>query len=214
MMGPKARLLLAAVALLAIGCVTPYDYTLYRAHMPRSILVLPPMNESLDANAPYSYITTVTRPLAERGYYVFPVAVVDDFMKDNGLPTPFEMHSVPISKIGEIIGPDAVLYITIEKFAQEYIVLSSNTVVKVRARLVDVASETVIWEGQANAVQSSGGSGNLIADVIVAAVEQVVDSTTNQTHEVSKMANQLLIYQDKRGMLVGPRHPEFGKVDE
>ena len=78
---------LAAVAVLCGGCATtPYDYAPYRQHMPRSILVLPPLNESVEVNAPYSYLSTVTRPLAECGYYVFPVAVIDAFLKDNGLP--------------------------------------------------------------------------------------------------------------------------------
>lgn len=40
---------------------------------PRSILVLPPMNSSVDVNAPYSYLSTISTPLAEKGYYVFPV---------------------------------------------------------------------------------------------------------------------------------------------
>ena len=44
-----------------------------------------PLNASPDVKATYSYLSTVTRPLAERGYYVFPVAVVDQVLKDNGL---------------------------------------------------------------------------------------------------------------------------------
>src|SRR5262245_6417390 len=83
----------AAVGLLAPGCVTaPYDYTNYRLHPPRSIVVLPPLNQSTAVEATYGYLTTVTRPLAERGYYVFPIAVVDQFLKENGLPSAGEMH--------------------------------------------------------------------------------------------------------------------------
>jgi hypothetical protein len=202
-----------------MGCVTPYDYSAYQAHMPRSILVLPPLNESVDANAPYSYLTTISRPLAERGYYVYPVSLIDAFMKDNGLPTPGEMHAVSLHKLGEIIGPDAVLYVTIEEFAQKYIVLSSNTTVVARARLVDVDSGTEIWDGKVNLVQSSnsggaGGVGGLIATIVAAAVEQIADSVADQTHDVARMANQKLIYDKNRGMLTGPLHPEFGKTDE
>ena len=68
------------------GCATkPYDYTNLRAHPPRSILVLPPINESTDTRGTYGYLSTVTKPLAEMGYYVYPVAVVNQFMKENGL---------------------------------------------------------------------------------------------------------------------------------
>ena len=207
------RTLIGGVLLACLGCVTPYDYTAYRAQMPRSILVLPPLNESLDANASYSYVTTISKPLAERGYYVFPVAVVDQFMKDNGLPTPGEMHGVSLAKIDEIIGPDAVLYITVEEFSQKYLILSSNTTVRARAFLVDVESGNQLWDGSVNVVLSSGGGGDPIAAIIVAAVEQVVDRVTDQTHIAAGMANDRLINNANNGLLVGPLHPEFGETD-
>jgi Putative lipoprotein GNA1162-like len=76
------------VAVVLTGCaVKPYDYTNFRLHPPRSILVLPPLNESTAVEATWGYLSTVTQPLAERGFYVFPVAVIDQFLKENGLPT-------------------------------------------------------------------------------------------------------------------------------
>ena len=91
---------LASLALTA-ACATmeQHDYSAYREHMPRSILVLPPLNESVDVNASYVWLSTITNPVAERGYYVFPVAVVDAFMKDNGMPGPDEMHGVSLEKL-------------------------------------------------------------------------------------------------------------------
>ena len=212
-------LFLGVILVGGIGCVTPYDYSAFQAHMPRSILVLPPLNASTDANAAYSFLTTITRPLAERGYYVYPVSVIDIFMKENGLPTPGEMHTVSLDKFDEIIGPDAVLYITIEEFGQKYVVLSSNTTVAARAHLIDVDTGTQIWDGKVNFVQGSnsgggGGAGGLIVALIVAAVEQITDTVTDQTHNVARLANQKLIHDKNNGMLIGPLHPDFGKTDE
>src|SRR5258706_3092071 len=109
----RYRLLTAALLLILGGCATmqPYDYSNYRAHPPRSILVLPPLNESTAIEGTYSYLSTVTQPIAEMGYYVFPVAVLDHFLKENGMPTAGEMHQAPLHKIREIVGADAVLYI-------------------------------------------------------------------------------------------------------
>src|SRR5688572_862481 len=94
-------LLLGALALVVGGCATPVpkDYTLFNQHQPKSILVLPPVNNSTDVNASYSVLTTVTRPLAERGYYVVPVVMVDHFLKENGLALPAEMHDAPLDKL-------------------------------------------------------------------------------------------------------------------
>ena len=105
----RTGLLLSAVLAAACNSVEPYDYTLFREHPPRSILVLPPLNNSLEVDASYSYLSTVTQPLAEQGYYVFPVAVVDALMRENGLPTPGEMHTVSLDRIADIFGADSVL---------------------------------------------------------------------------------------------------------
>ena len=65
---------LATTFMSACSTVPAKDpYVLYRELMPRSILVLPPVNESVDVNAPYSWVTTATMPIAEQGYYVFPL---------------------------------------------------------------------------------------------------------------------------------------------
>jgi hypothetical protein len=47
---------------------------------------------SLKSFSIYIYLSTLTKPLAEKGYYVLPVAVIDQFLKENGLPTPAEMN--------------------------------------------------------------------------------------------------------------------------
>jgi len=69
------------------GCVTqtPYDYTAFKQSKPRSILVMPPVNSSPDVQAGYSMLSHVTLPLSEAGYYVLPVAVVDETFKQNGV---------------------------------------------------------------------------------------------------------------------------------
>ncbi len=206
------RTVLVSVGLaLCSGCAAtvPHDYSAYRSHMPRSILVLPPLNETVDVEAPYSYLSTVSMPLGEAGYYVFPVAVIDAFMKDNGLPTPYEMQSVSLEKIRQIIGADAVLYVTIEQWGQKYQILSSNTVVNARARLVDVATGTTLWEGQARAVEGSSGGNDLISALIVAAVEQVIDSTTDRAHDLSRQANAVMVFNERAGLLFGPYSPRF-----
>lgn len=202
--------LVIAGLVLTYSCAAKVDYGPYRAHMPRSILVLPPRNESTDVNAPYVYLSTVSRPLAECGYYVFPVAVMDAFMKDNGLPTPDEMHSVSLSKIKEVIGADAVLYVTIEDWGQKYQIISSTTIVKARARLLDVATGTELWTGTEQVAQGSGGAEQGIVGMLVAAlVQQIAASMTDPTHEVSQQASNAMIFNSNNGLLFGPHHPQY-----
>jgi hypothetical protein len=204
--------LAAALTVLLAACarVPPQDYGPYRAHLPRSIVVLPPLNETTDVNAPYVYLSTVTRPLAECGYYVFPVAAVDAFMKENGLPTAGEMHAVSLAKIREVLGADAVLYVTIEAWGQKYRIVTSDTIVKARAELVDVASGTSLWSGTAFAQQSSSsGQSDALSMLIAALVTQVVSSFTDPAHDLARSANGRMIDDQERGFLYGPYHRDY-----
>ncbi|HEY7139891.1 MAG TPA: GNA1162 family protein [Methylomirabilota bacterium] len=203
--------LLAALGGLASGCATAkgYDYTNYRAYPPRSILVLPPVNEGTDVRATYGYLSTVTRPIAELGYYVFPVALVDQLFKENGMPTPGEMVQAPLGKIREIVGADAVLYITIKQYGTRFQLLASSTVVTAVARLVDTRTGTVLWQGRLAAEEASGASGSILADVIGAVLTQVINQSTDRAHGVAERANAQLAIKD-RGLLHGPYSPKYG----
>jgi hypothetical protein len=214
-MNMRAQLnIVACLALLVLaGCTTvkPYDYTNFRAHPPRSILVLPPLNESTAVEGTYGYLSTVTQPIAERGYYVFPVEVVDQYLKQNGMPTAGEMHQVPLNKVVDIIGADAVLFVTLKQYGSKYVVLNSVTTVQVEAKLVDTRSGILLWEGTGLAEQRGGGSGNLLADLIAAAVTQAINSKTDRAHQVSRLANAQLFYPKNTGLPYGPYNPQFGK---
>jgi hypothetical protein len=201
------------VALLCIlgGCATrlPYDYSNYHAHPPRSILVLPPLNESTAVEGTYSYLSTVTQPLAELGYYVFPVAVVDQYLKANGMPTAGEMHEVPLAKMAEIIGADAVLYVDLKQYGSKYQLVSTNAVVTVTAKLVDTRSATVLWEGSATAQNNSNSnnSGGFLGQLLAAAIAQAIGSKMDVSHGVCRLANAQLFDPENRGLLYGPYHP-------
>ena len=201
-----------------VGCAKPspsFDYSDYRAHMPRSVLVLPPLNESVEVDAPYSYLTTVSRPVAERGYYVFPVSIVDAFMKDNGLPTAGEMHGVSLSRIDELIGADAVLYLTIVDWGQKYQVLNSQTVVSVEGRLVDVPSGTTLWTGDVKVVRDSSDSDSgLVGALVGAVVAQIVGTSFDHARPLARQANRRMFFNEGDGLLVGPLHPEFGAAGD
>jgi hypothetical protein len=202
----------ALVASTLAGCATmkPYDYTNYRAHPPRSILVLPPLNESTDIRGTYGYLSTVTRPLAELGYYVYPVVLVDHFFKENGMPSPGEMAQAPLDKIREIIGADAVLYITLRQYGTRYQVIASATVVSAVAKLVDTRTGTLLWEGTVVAHANSGGSGNILADLLGALVTQVVGYSTDHARNLAEQANVQYAIKD-RGLLHGPYSPRYGQ---
>ena len=188
-----------------VSCST-YDYTAFNKHKPKSILVLPPFNNSVEVNAPYIYLSRITKPLAEKGYYVFPVAFIDKLMKENGAPDSASMHEIPLKKIKKIINPDAVLYVTIEDWGQKYYILSSNTVVSVTAKLIDTKTGTLIWEGEERTSHSNSedrdNSKNPLADALIS---QVINSTIiDKTPEISDEVNKKLFWHRYHGIPNGP----------
>lgn len=212
MKSPPRVLVLALLGLLALaGChtVKPYDYTNFREHPPRSILVLPPLNESSAVEGTYGYLSTVTRPIAERGYYVFPVAVIDQFMKANGLPTAGDMQQAPLAKVREVTGADAVMYLKLKDYGSHYHLLTDVTVVSVEARLVDTRTGVLLWAGNGTAEQASQGTGNLFGDMIAAALVQAINKKTDHAHQVSRLANANMFFPDSTGLPYGPYSPKY-----
>jgi hypothetical protein len=198
---------LPAVFLLLSGCATvqPYDYSALREAAPRSILVIAPMNNSIEVNASYSYLSTISVPLAEKGYYVFPVSVVDTFLKQNGLPTPAEMNAIPLDKIREHIGADAVLYVTLDEWGQKFAVLSSSTVVRGSVKLVSTTTGNTLWEAPINGVLGSNSSGGgLLGALVTAVATQIIGSVDDKTPIAARIANNLAFNSKKRGLLSGP----------
>lgn len=197
--------LMTALILLTGCATTPYDYSALIAAKPRSVVVLPPINETIEIEAPYTFLSTISRPLAEKGYYVFPVSVVDTMMKENGLPTPAEMHMVPLDKLREIIGADAVLYVQLQEWGQKFEVFSSRAVVRFSLKLVDTQTGAELWAASGFAQEQSGDGGMGLAGAIVGAlVTQVVSAAVDKTPELSRTASFTAINHQSRGLLNGP----------
>lgn len=210
--------LMAGLLALAVlgGCVSPktVDYSAYKQSRPKTILVLPPLNNSPDVKASYSLLSQVTYPLAEAGYYVLPIALVDETFRQNGLTTPADIHQAPANKLREIFGADAALYITVTDYGTRYMIISSETVVTASAKLVDLKSGTTLWTGSARASSEEGGNnggGGLVGMLITAAVKQVINSSNDAGHPIAGVTSaRLLSAGQPAGLLYGPRSPKYG----
>ena len=208
--------LVAGFTLLALlgGCAPTksVDYSAFKQAKPRSILVLPPLNESPDVKATYSMLSQVTFPLAEAGYYVVPVALADETFRQNGLTSAGDVHQVSPAKLREIYGADAALYVTVSDYGTRYMVISSATIVTASAKLVDLRSGTTLWTGSATASSEEGNGGNnggLVGMLITAAVKQIINSSVEDAgYPIAGMTSaRLLSAGQPGGLLSGPRSP-------
>lgn len=212
------RLALGLGTTLLLGaCATkpPYDYTAFKQSRPASMLVLPPVNDSNEVKATNGVMATVTAPLAEAGYYVLPVSMVNETFKQNGLTTANDIQEVSAAKLREIFGADAAVYIRVKEYGTKYQIIGSDTRVTVTGKIVDLRDGAVLWEGTATASsQESEGNnqGGLVGLLVKAIVNQIVNTATDASYDYAGIANtRLLGAQARNGVLYGPRSPNYQK---
>ncbi|MGJ3354067.1 DUF799 domain-containing protein [Providencia sp. Je.9.19] len=201
---------------LLTGCAQPtkVDYSAFNQSKPKSILVLLPQNSTPEVQASHGLLAQTTLPLAEAGYYVFPVAVVEETFKQNGMANAGDIQAVPPKKLHEIFGADAVLYLDITEYGTSYQVIASDTRVTANAKLVDARSGTLLWSGSATAssTENNSSSSGIIGVLVSAVVNQIADTMTDKSYGIAGITSARLLSAGKpNGILYGPRSPKYGK---
>ncbi len=173
---------------------------------------MPAIIETTAVEAQSVYMTTITKPLAERGFYVFPVFLTDALLKDLGLAEAGLAHQLPRERYRELFGADAVLFVTIEDWSTKYIAIQTSTVVTASFVLKDTRTGTLLWEATATGARSSGdGGGGLIGMLVAAAVTYAVNQMTDIDYRpLAEQANTFAFVPAGTGLPAGPYHPAFG----
>ncbi|WP_010181317.1 DUF799 domain-containing protein [Glaciecola sp. HTCC2999] len=208
---------ISVLCLILVGCgSTPvlYDYTEFRKSDPSSILVLPPINNTTEVVATYGVMSRVIAPISEAGYYPLPVALVEQTFRNNGLTVPEDIHALPKEKLQEIFGADTALYLNIQEYGTSYVIISSDTVVTISAQLIDLSTGNLLWEKTATAssaeTRSNSNSGGLIGMLVVAAMNQIIETVSDQGFKIAGItASRLLSKNSVNGLLPGPRSREY-----
>lgn len=209
----------AALALAFLtGCATtapPYDYTAFMQAKPATLLVLPPVNDSPEVTATPGIWAHATRPLAEAGYYVLPITLVDETFRQNGVTTANDVQEIPVQKLREFFGADAAVYLKVRQYGTSYAVLASETRVTVEGHIVDLRSGEILWRGAAtasSAEQQQHSQGGLVGLLITAVVKQIVSTATDESYRYANVANHRLLGAPQyNGVLPGPRSPHHGQ---
>ncbi len=163
---------------------------------PRSILILPPMNESTDAQAKGYYMTTVEAPFALMGYYVFPVEMVSDIMKQEGVYDTELLYNMPLNKFYEYFGADSVLFTWIKEWNLSYTVIASSLSVAIEAKIVSTKTNEVLWKYTDRIVIDLTGhtGGNGLADLLASAIATAINSAAADYVDHARTVNRRLVY--------------------
>ncbi len=203
--------LLSLAALLSGCAVRPKaDLDAFYARQPRSIVVVPVVNESPEVSAAPVFISTISRPLAERGYYVFPVYLTELILQDFGLVEAGHIHQLPAERFYELFGADAVLLVTIKDWSTKYMLLASVVVVQMEYVLKDTRTGTVLWKNEQTYTHDSGGAaaGSGLAGLVAMAVSAAVNAIFTDYLPLARQAHYLA-FQPPKGLPAGPYHADF-----
>ena len=176
---------------------------------PLSILILPPMNESMAADAKEYYSTTIQEPLAYTGYYTFPYPLTTELLKMEGIYDSELLRDIPLAKFKEYFGADAVLFTTIKKWDLCYIVIASNLTVSIDCSLKSTSTNQELWKYNGTIVVdlSGGNAGGGIAGLIASAIVTAVNSAIADYVPYARQAN----YSALHSLPYGKYHPQHNK---
>lgn len=191
------------------GCATvqPYDFTEFSKAPPRSILIVPVVNRSLDIDASNYVLSTLTVPLAELGYYVFPVNTVKVVLEQEGLYEPEQVRRMEAAQLASLFGADAVLYVTINRWDAQYVVISTNVTVEFDYELTR-KDGTRIWRAtkrmQYSPQQQSQQGQHPLAVLITAVISAAVTRAAPNYLPLTQQANRQVFIIEPTKLPPGP----------
>jgi hypothetical protein len=217
-MKTKRLLFLEIFCVLVLTACGPKYITKYEsfpkvyAEHPLAILVLPPINETTAADAKEFYSTTIAEPLSFSGYYVFPLEVISEIMKNEGIYDTETIMNLPPHKFKDFFGADAVMYIWIKRWSTSYYIVGGNVSVSIRSVLRSTTTGDDLWQYEGTIVEdttvtsSGGGLGGLAVAIIATAIKTAATDYV----PIAKRANYMII----NSIPYGKYNPNYDKDRE
>ena len=104
--------------------------------LPVTLLVMPPINNTANVDAKELLFTSISRPLAEAGYYVIPPTLAMEVLRQESAYDAEMFIDKPLKPFYEFFGADAVIFSVIDTWAKQlngiettirYIIKSTKT---------------------------------------------------------------------------------------
>lgn len=161
---------------------------MYGQH-PLSIAVMPPINKTNNVDAKEYLFFTLSQPLAERGYYVFPAFLTMEMFKSESAYDAELYKDGSLSRFKEVLGADAVLFSTITKW--EKAAVASSIRVEIEYSLKSTTDNKEIFHRKGNIVYDASlnvSGGGLLGAVVGMAANAIKTAATPHV-KVARAAN-------------------------
>ena len=161
--------------------------------MPVTILVMPPINNTSNVEAKDLLYTSISRPLAEAGYYVISPLLAMEILKAESAYDSELFINKPLTMFRDYFGADAVVFSQIDDWTKRGFGIDT----KIRYIIKSATSGEVLFDRSCDLYldlqQSSGGS-SLLSQLIDLAVSAIETAATE--HIVAARKANYYIFRD------------------
>ena len=159
---------------------------------PVTLLVMPPINNSANVEAKELLYTSISRPLAEAGYYVIPPSLAMAVLRqESGYDAELFLDK-PLKQFHEFFGADAVVFSVIDSWAKQG--LGINT--EIRYIIKSAITDQVLFDRTCNLFLdlsvnsgSSSDSGRSLLSILVDVAAGAINTALTDHIEAARKAN-------------------------
>lgn len=148
---------------------------------PLSILIMPPINNTVDVDAKEYFYTSMAQPLCEKGYYVISPFIAMDFMKSESAYDSELFINGDLTPFYNILGADAVLFTVINKWEKS--TMGGRITVNIEYILKSAKTQEVLFERKGELVLDSSinsGTGGALGALVELAAASIKTALTDK----------------------------------
>lgn len=145
---------------LAGSCATGPHYSLapdYASRTPRSIAVLPVLNETVNLKAPDVFRPILINKISAKGYEAPALSLIDGRLLSKDIREAGQVHALTPQEAGKLLGVEALLYTTVTEFNTTYLLAYASMTVGARFELKDARTGEKLWETEHQVKESKMG---------------------------------------------------------
>ncbi len=141
--------LLLAGILGTIGCAPIHTLTPdFEQRKPRSIAILPVLNETVDLDAPQVMLPMIHSAMLNKGYEVIGPEETKILLAKENIHEAGQMFSLTYAELGKLLGAKALLYCTVTDWSSLYLLVYSSVTVEAKFELIEAGSGKRLWEAK------------------------------------------------------------------
>ncbi|MBQ5996582.1 MAG: DUF799 family lipoprotein, partial [Bacteroidales bacterium] len=169
------------------------QYAAMYEDMPVTVLVMPPINNTSNVEAKDLLYTSISRPLAEAGYYVISPLLAMDILKAESAYDAELFIDKPLTRFKDYFGADAVVFSQIDAWTK----IGFGIETKIRYIIKSASSGEVLFDRSCDLyldLQQKSGDSSVFSKLVDIAVSAIVTASTD--HIVAARKANYYIFHD------------------